>query len=315
MATVDAMTETIGHEVPAKRIARKVDPDVVGRRSISHALFVAPYFIIFILLIVVPLLLGIWLSLQDYDMLGGYGGYVGLKNFEDLFRDRIFVQTIWNTILFVVLTVPSFIVVGLFLALALNNAWRSSVILRSVFFGSLVLSVTIVTLVWRLVYMPDRGLLFNITSAIGLPAPNFIADATLALPGIAIVTVWWTIGLPMMLFLAALQQIPDEVYEAAALDNASRWRTLTKITLPAIRRTILLVAVLEIVLQFQLFGQANLITNGGPNNASRPMVMFIYEAGFRDWALGYAAAASQVLFFVMLIAAAAQMWVARQKDD
>ncbi|TCR66429.1 sugar ABC transporter permease [Bosea sp. BK604] len=315
MATVDAMTETIGHGAPAKRIARKVDPDVVGRRTISHALFVAPYFVVFILLIVVPLFLGAWLSLQDYDMLGGYGGFVGLKNFEDLFRDRIFVQTIWNTILFVVLTVPSFIVVGLFLALALNNAWRSSVILRSVFFGSLVLSVTIVTLVWRLVYMPDRGLLFNITSAIGLPAPNFIADATLALPGIAIVTVWWTIGLPMMLFLAALQQIPDEVYEAAALDNASRWRTLTKITLPAIRRTILLVAVLEIVLQFQLFGQANLITNGGPNNASRPMVMFIYEAGFRDWALGYAAAASQVLFFVMLIAAAAQMWVARQKDD
>jgi multiple sugar transport system permease protein len=118
----------------------------------------------------------------------------------------------------------------------------------------------------------------------------------------------------MMLFLAALQQIPKEVYEAAALDNASRWRVLVSITLPAIRRTIVLVAVIEVILQFQLFGQANLITNGGPNNASRPIVMFIYEAGFRDWMLGYAAAASQVLFVLMLGAAMLQMWIGRQKD-
>jgi multiple sugar transport system permease protein len=174
--------------------------------------------------------------------------------------------------------------------------------------------VTIVTLVWRLVYMPDRGLLQNIAGTFGLTAPNFMTTEALALPGIAIVTVWWIIGLPMMLFLAALQQIPKEVYEAAALDNASRWRVLVSITLPAIRRTIVLVAVIEVILQFQLFGQANLITNGGPNNASRPIVMFIYEAGFRDWMLGYAAAASQVLFVLMLGAAMLQMWIGRQKD-
>jgi multiple sugar transport system permease protein len=130
-------------------------------------------------------------------------------------------------------------------------------------------------------------------------------------PGIGVLML---IGLPMMLFLAALQQIPKEVYEAAALDNASRWRVLVSITLPAIRRTIVLVAVIEVILQFQLFGQANLITNGGPNNASRPIVMFIYEAGFRDWMLGYAAAASQVLFVLMLGAAMLQMWIGRQKD-
>ncbi|MCX7317406.1 MAG: sugar ABC transporter permease, partial [Hyphomicrobiales bacterium] len=137
-----------------------------------------------------------------------------------------------------------------------------------------------------------------------------MTDEALALPGIAVVTVWWIIGLPMMLFLSALQQIPDEIYEAAALDNASRWKTLTQITLPAIRRTIILVAILEVVLQFQIFGQVQLITNGGPNNSSRPIVMFIYEAGFRDWALGYAAAASQVLFVLMLVAAVMQMWIA-----
>ena len=115
------------------------------------------------------------------------------------------------------------------------------------------------------------------------------------------------------MFLAGLQQIPPELYEAAALDNASRWRTLASITLPSIRRTIVVVAVIEVILQFQLFGQALLITGGGPDNTTRPMVQFIYEAGFRDLQLGFAAAASQVLFALMLVAALAQMWVGRRR--
>jgi len=288
---------------------------VVGRSHPAHLLFVLPYFLVFIVLVAVPLGLGAWLSFQEYDMLGGYGGYIGFANYADLWKDRIFLGAVRNTIWFVIITTPTFVIIGLFLALTLNNAWRRSAILRSIFFGSSVLSVTIVTLVWRLVYMPDRGLLQNVFGVFGLAAPNFMTTEYLALPGIAIVTVWWIIGLPMMLFLAALQQIPAEIYEAAALDNASRWRMLTRITLPAIRRTIVLVALIEVILQFQLFGQANLITNGGPNNASRPIVMFIYEAGFRDWALGYAAAASQVLFVLMLGAAALQLWLTRQRPE
>jgi multiple sugar transport system permease protein len=291
------------------------DPDVVGQSHPAHLLFVLPYFLVFLVLVATPLALGAWLSFQDYDMLGGYGGYIGIANYIELWNDKIFRRTVLNTIWFVVITTPSFVIVGLFLALTLNNAWRRSAIFRSIFFGSSVLSVTIVTLVWRLVYMPDRGFLQNIFGVFGLTAPNFMTTEHLALPGIAIVTVWWIIGLPMMIFLAALQQIPAEIYEAAELDNASRWRTLTRITLPAIRRTIVLVALLEVVLQFQLFGQANLITSGGPNNASRPIVMFIYEAGFRDWALGYAAAASQVLFVLMLGVAALQLWLTRQRPE
>ena len=298
---------------PGRRVRR--DADAVGRRSLWNALFIAPYFLVFLVLLVVPMVLGLWLSFQDYDMLGGYGGPIGWENYEKLFQDRIFRGAVRNTIWFAVISVPAFVALGLFLALLLNNNSKRSTVLRSIFFGSSVLSVTIVTLVWRLVYMPDRGLLQNIAGALGFTAPNFMTTEALALPGIAIVTVWWIIGLPMMLFLAALQQIPKEVYEAAALDNATRWRTLTAITLPAIRRTIVLVAVVEVILQFQLFGQANLITNGGPNNASRPIVMFIYEAGFRDWALGYAAAASQVLFVLMLAAALIQMWLGRQKAE
>ena len=302
-------------DAPRKRTAAMRDPEAIGRRTCWNALFVLPYFTIFLLLVVLPLVLGLWLSFQDYDMLAGYSGSAGVQNFIDLFKDKIFIRSIWNTLWFVTLTTPAFVVVGLFLALALNNPWRSSVVFRSIFFGSSVLSVTIITLIWRLVYMPDRGLLSNVLMPLGLKAPAIMTDEALALPGIAVVTVWWIIGLPMMLFLSALQQIPDEIYEAAALDNASRWKTLTQITLPAIRRTIILVAILEVVLQFQIFGQVQLITNGGPNNSSRPIVMFIYEAGFRDWALGYAAAASQVLFVLMLVAAVMQMWIANSGKE
>jgi multiple sugar transport system permease protein len=174
--------------------------------------------------------------------------------------------------------------------------------------------VTVVMLIWRLVYLPERGLLADILAPFGLSAPDIVANPHLALPGVAVVTVWWIIGLPMTLFLAGLQQIPPEIYEAAALDNAGRLRTLVSITLPQLRRTIVLVAVIEVILQFQIFGQVMLITGGGPDNASRPIVQYIYEVGFRDWQLGFAAAASQVLFALMMLAAFAQMWLGRRPE-
>ncbi len=286
----------------------------IGVPKLANALFVAPYLLILVVMVLVPLCLGIWLAFQDYDMLGGWNGGVGLENFQNLLDDRIFRGTVRNTLLFVLMTTPAFVVLGLFLALALNDTLRRSAVLRAVFFGSSVLSVTIVTLVWRLVYLPDRGLLADVLAVVGLRSVDMVTSETWALPAIAIVTVWWIIGLPMTLFLAALQQIPAELYEAAALDNASRWRTLLSITLPSIKRTIFVVAVLEIILQFQLFGQALLITGGGPNNSTRPMVQFIYEAGFRDLQLGFAAAASQVLFALMLIAALVQTWAGRRRE-
>ncbi len=286
----------------------------IGIPRLANALFVLPYMLILLVMLIIPLGLGIWLAFQDYDMLGGWNGSVGLENFQNLLDDRIFRGTVRNTMLFVLMTTPAFVILGLALALALNDRLRRSAMLRAIFFGSSVLSVTIVTLVWRLVYLPDRGMLANILGTVGLHSIDPVTSETWALPAIAVVTVWWIIGLPMTLFLAALQQIPADLYEAAALDHASRWRTLMSITLPSIRRTIVVVAVVEVILQFQLFGQALLITGGGPNNTSRPMVQFIYEAGFRDLQLGFAAAASQVLFALMLIAALAQAWVGRKRE-
>jgi len=297
----------------SRTLARR--PSRADGRRWSHAAFVLPFLVAYLLLLVLPLLRGLWISLHEVDMLSDTSEFVGWKNYAELWSDEVFRGAVRNTFAFVLMSTPVFVVLGLALALALNRPGRMGAALRAVFFGSSVLSVTIVTLVWRLVLMPDRGLLSNAMVSLGLSPIAPLTSESLALPAVAVVTVWWIIGLPMMLFLAALQQIPQDIYEAAALDSASRWRTFTRITLPSIRRTVVLVAVIEAILQFQLFGQVQLMTVGGPNNSTRPIVMFIYESGFQAWALGYAAAASQVLFGFMLLAVTVQVWLARRKED
>ena len=288
----------------------------VRRRGTSewrNALFVAPYLIVFVAMLVVPLLWGLWLSTTKGDLFG-FERWIGLANFARLLDDPIFIEAVRNTFYFVLLTVPALTLAGLGLALVLNRPERWAAVLRAIFFASTVLSVTVVTLVWRLVFLPDGGLLGVTAEAIGTTPVAFLNDEDLAMPAIAVTTFWWCIGLPMVLFLAALQQVPRELYEAAALDNASRWTTLTRITLPAIRRTFFLVIIVEVILQFQLFGQPQLMTLGGPNNSTRPIVLWIYETGWRQWELGYAAAAAQFLFALILVAAMIQYRVSSRKD-
>jgi multiple sugar transport system permease protein len=275
-------------------------------------LYVAPYLAIFGLMLVVPLIIGVRLSMTRGDLFG-IKQFVGFDNFARLFGDPVFLQTVWNTFYFVLLTVPAMTAIGLALALVLNNQSRWAAGLRAIFFASTVLSVSVVALIWRLVLIPDGGLAAVFATTIGREPVAFLNEQALAMPSIAVTTIWWGIGLPMVLFLAALQQVPRDMYEAAALDNASRARTLLSITLPSIRRTIVLVIVVEIILQFQLFGQAQLMTGGGPNNSTRPIVLFIYESGWKQWQLGYAAAASQVLFAMIAIAAMAQYYFSSRK--
>ncbi|MBW9064853.1 sugar ABC transporter permease [Rhizobium herbae] len=276
--------------------------------------FVAPFLFFFTTLLILPLFWGMWLSVHKADTFST-GRFVGLDNYVRLVHDKVFLQSVWNTFYFVLLTVPALALIGLFLALCLNRRTRTAAVLRTLFFSSSVLSVTIVTLIWRIVYIPNVGLLSTIYGWFGATAPAFISDPSLAMIGIAIATIWWCIGLPMMLFLSALQQIPQDIYEAAALDNANRWQTLRSITLPSIKRTFILVIIIQIVLQFQLFGQAWLMTRGGPNNLTKPIVLYIYDTAFRRWDLGMGAAASEMLFVLILIAAMAQYLVTRNKGD
>jgi multiple sugar transport system permease protein len=269
--------------------------------------FVGPFLALYVLLLIYPLLLGIGISFNRADLFGARR-FVGLENYARLLADPIFHQAVVTTFKLTLLIVPALTVVTLALALALNRATRSAGILRGVFFSSSVLSVTIVTLIWRFVLTPDAGLIAKLLALFGAEPVPFLSDPNLTVPALAITTIWWSLGLPMMLFLAGLQQIPGDIYEAAALDRASRWTTFWKITVPSLRRTLILVVMLQTAAQLQIFGQAQLLTSGGPSGRSRPIVLYIYELAFGRWELGYAAAAAEALFALVLLITALQYW-------
>ena len=261
-------------------------------RRLDGFLFVGPFLLAYTGILIYPLLSGMALSLQQVDLFGG-GRFVGFNNYARLFADDTFVRSIRTTFVLALMIVPLLTVITLALALALNRATRGAAVFRGIFFSSSVLSVTIVTLIWRFVLAPDAGLLGETAQAIGAEPIPFLSHPTWSLWALAITTIWWSIGLPMMLFLAGLQQIPGDIYEAAALDRASRWTTFWRVTLPSLRRTVVLVIMLQTA--------AQLLTGGGPGGATRTMVLFIFEAAFGRWELGYATAAAEVLFLLIVL--------------
>lgn len=270
------------------------------RKDWRGLLFVLPFLLAYVVILIYPLLRGIALSFQRVDLFGD-GRFVGFDNYVRLFADDTFLRAIFNTFALALMIVPLLTAIALALALALNRATRGAAIFRGIFFSSSVLSVTIVTLIWRFVLAPDAGLLGETATALGAEPIPFLSHPTWSLWALAITTIWWSIGLPMMLFLAGLQQIPGDIYEAAALDRASRWTTLWRVTLPSLKRTLVLVIMLQTAAQLQLFGQAQLLTGGGPGGATRTMVLFIFESAFARWELGYAAAAAEILFLLIVL--------------
>jgi multiple sugar transport system permease protein len=280
---------------------------MTSARDWRGLLFVAPFLALYALILVFPLLRGLWLSLNQVDLFGA-GHFVAFGNYARLLRDPVFGTSLVNTFEVTLMIVPPLTVLALMLALALNRAGKGAAVIRGVFFSSAVLSVTIVTLIWRFMLAPDAGLLGETWKALGAAPLPFLSDEHLVLPALAITTIWWSIGFPMLLFLAGLQQIPEDMYEAAALDNASRWTTFWRITLPSLRRTLVLVVMLQTAAQLQLFGQSQLLTAGGPSGASRTAVLFLFETAFGRWELGYASAAAEVLFLIILAVTLTQYW-------
>ncbi len=275
--------------------------------------FVAPFLLAYVVILIYPLIGGILLSFQRVDLFGG-GRWVGFANYARLFADPTFLQSLVSTFLLALMIVPVLTAIALALALALNRATRGAAVFRGVFFSSSVLSVTIVTLIWRFVLAPDAGLMGEAAQAVGAEPIPFLSHPTWSLWALALTTIWWSVGLPMMLFLAGLQQIPGDMYEAAALDNASRWTTFWRVTLPALRRTLILVVMLQTAGQLQLFGQSQLLTAGGPSGATRTVVLFIFEVAFGRWELGYATAAAEVLFLIILAVTLTQYWATQRTE-
>jgi len=228
--------------------------------------------------------------------------------------DRRFWPTVGNTLLFVGLTVPGVTLSALVIAAAINRETRAMAVLRTLFFLSQVLSVTVVTLIWQIMFSPRQGLIANITTLFGGSPIVWLTDQQFAMAAIVITTIWWSLGIAMILFLAGLQDISADLYEAGALDNATGVRAFRHITLPNLKRTITLVIVLQIILHFQVFGQSHLMTQGGPNDTTQVLVRYIYQTGFRDSELGRASAMAVFLFVIMGGFSVLQFVLGREDD-
>ncbi len=220
--------------------------------------------------------------------------------------DSQFWLSFGNTLLFVVMSTPVIVGVGLALALAVNRPSRITGLLRAMFFAPYVLSVAVLTLIWAFMLNPSLGLVGVVGDWFGAEPINVLNSTTWAMPAIVLATMWWTVGFNLVLFLAGLQDIDRQQYEAASIDGAGPWQTFRHITIPGLRPTIRLVVVLQVIYSFQIFGQVFIMTRGGPDGATRVLIQHVFERGFRDFQLGYASAMSIFLFFVIIVVSVIQ---------
>ncbi|GAA2921420.1 multiple sugar transport system permease protein [Microbacterium keratanolyticum] len=220
-----------------------------------------------------------------------------------------------NTLLFTAISTPLIAALGLVMALALQGNRRGARIYQMVFFVPYILPVSVVTLVWTYFLSPNQGLLAALLEPLGIDPIPWLANPNTAMTAVIVTTVWWTVGFNLVLFSAGLQDVDPALYEAASLDGAGPWRKFVNITLPGIKHVVLLVMVMQVIASFQVFGQVNIMTGGGPGTSTLVLIQHVYEAGFRDFELGYGSAVSLFLFAVMLVVSVIQMRTLGKDDS
>ncbi len=271
------------------------------------------------LFLVWPTLLGLYYSFTDKSLTGRPVEWIGLDNWAETLGDERAWDALWNTAVFTLYSTPPLVVLAIILALLVNRARKMGWFLRMAFFAPFVIPVSAVTMIWIWMYQPDGGLFNHYLQMLGFQNAEtptlWLQDEGRAMWSVVITTVWWTIGFNFLLFLAALQTIPKDVYEASSIDGASSWRQLWHITLPLLKRTTALVIVLQLIASLRIFDQMYLMTAGGPNRATEVAIHYIYIAGFEGYRIGYASALSYVLFVLILIVSIVQFRLFSRKED
>jgi multiple sugar transport system permease protein len=278
-----------------------------GRRTLPRKslpigwVFVAPFLFFYGVFLIYPAIQVCYLSLTNSDI-AGQGGFVGLQNYVELMRDQDFWASVWHTLYFIVLTVAPNTAVGFFLALLVVRLKRLRLPILSAFFLPFVLPVSVVTTasLWIL----DTN--FGIINYLFGTSIAWFQDPIWAMPAVAAVTIWWTVGFNMLLFIAGLQNISPDLYEAAALDGANALQRFISITCPLIWPVTSLVLVLQLIAQFKIFDQVYLLTQGGPYNSTVVVLLYMYRQAFQLNRGGYASAVAIVLVVIMLLISALQ---------
>lgn len=261
-------------------------------------IFLAPFMILYVWFWIYPIFKG-FISSFNSGIFGGKQNFVGLDNYSFMLSDPKFWSSFGNTIYFIVISTPAIVVLGLILALLVNMKLKGTTILRTVYFMPFMLSVSVMGSIWMFILQSRTGLISEITRSLGMKEISFLGSWEMGWMSILIATIWWTVGFNMILFLAGLQEIPEDIYEASDIDGAGGWKKFWYITMPSLKGVTALVIILQSIASFKLFGQTWLITKGGPGTTTTPLVHYIYQIAFRQWDMGYASAVSFVLFLTI----------------
>jgi multiple sugar transport system permease protein len=297
-----------------QRAERREGRSLVGGRG--GIWFVLPFMVVYAAFVLWPLLYGLGMSFFDTSLVSDESQFVGLDNYARLLTDSEVWRTLWVTVLFTAGSTIPLVAIALVMALLVQTGVRGQWFWRFVYFAPFLLPVATVVLIWQWLFSGDFGLFNGVLTGLGLPDVGWLTEPEMGLWSVIILTVWWTIGFNFLLYLAALQAIPAQLYEAAEIDGAGGWRRLFGITLPLLNRTTGLVIVLQVLASLKLFDQAYILyrANGGPGGSATPIVQYIYDTGFTDYRLGYASAISYVFFVLIILIALVQARLSRRSE-
>jgi ABC-type sugar transport system permease subunit len=270
------------------------------RTALTAALLLLPYFLLFAFFKLGPLLINFWMSLNKLDIIGE-GIFTGLANYRSLVQNRLFWVSFLNTLHYLSLVGPVNIIGGFFLALLLNQQLKGRIVSRTIIFMPYVIMVTVVGVIWRWLLDSRYGLVNYYLERLGLRAVPWLTSSSTAMVGIAMASVWWTIGYNTVIFLAALQEIPQDILDASSIDGAGPLRRLISIIVPGVRSAGNFVVLTTVIYSMQVFGQVYTMTGGGPQYSTVTLVHYLYITGFREFNLGYSSGMGVVLFLTVLL--------------
>lgn len=273
-------------------------------------LLLLPNLIGFLAFTLIPVFASFFLSFTSWDMLTPVK-WVGLSNYAELLKDETFIKVFWNTIYFAGVSVPLGIVISLLLAVALDRISLKK-FYRAAYFLPVVSSMVAIAVVWQFIYNPEYGIMNYVLSWFGIQGPDWLTSTVWAMPAVILTSVWKNLGFNMLIFLAGLQGISDDYYEAANLDGANTVQKFFYITVPLLSPTTFFVTVMSFIASFQVFDTIFLMTQGGPARSTSVIVHYLYEHGFKYFNMGYASAMAYVLFFMMFVITMIQFWRQRK---
>lgn len=262
--------------------------------------FMAPYLLLFVVFLLLPAAVGVYASFTKWGIVG-QPKWVGLKNYNKLLNSELFLDSLGNTLYFVILAAVPLIVLGFSLALLVHQNLRGRNIARAIVFLPHVVSVAAVGIIFQWILERSSGLLNYYLGELGVREPiNWLGEPESAMPAIAITTIWWTVNGNMIIYLAGLQDIPADLYEAARIDGAGRWQEVRYVTIPMLMPVNAFVIPLTVIACWRVFGQVFVMTRGGPQGATFTIAQFIYETAFTDFSMGLASAAGVILMVITL---------------